>query len=87
MKAKTKIIYNRNGSIRKIVSNAGPTRHCRAAYHLQCGNVQPTFTIKLRRFVRRLRLTIRHYAEEAQYNRHHPAALMPYIGMDMENGQ
>lgn len=43
---------------------------------------KPSFWHKLRRFVRRLRLTIKHYAEEAQYNRHHPAALMPYIGME-----
>jgi len=82
MKAKTIIIYNHNGSIRKITSNAGPTRHCRAAHELQRNNVQPTFGTKLRRFLRRLRLTIRHYAEEAQYNRHHPAVLMPYIGME-----
>lgn len=85
MKAITKIIYNHNGSIRKITSNAGPTRHCRAAHELQRNNVQPTFGTKLRRFLRRLRLTVYHYVREAHYNRHHPAALMPYIGMDMED--
>lgn len=82
MRAKTIIIYNRDGSIHKIVSNAGLTRNCRAAHELQRNNVQPTFAMKLRRFVRRLCLTIQHYAEEAQHNRHHPAALMPYIGIE-----
>lgn len=82
MRAKTTIINNKDGSIKKIVSNVGQTHHNRAAFYLHYGFFRPTFGIKLRRFVRRLRLTIRHYAEEAQYNRHHPAALMPYIGME-----
>ena len=82
MRAKTTIRFDRNGNVAKITSNAGFTRNNKAAFHLHCNDVQPTFGVKLRRFFRRLRLTIRHYAEAAHYNRHHPAALMPYIGME-----
>ena len=80
MRAKTKITYNRDGSVKKITSSAGQTRHNKAAWELHCNNTQPTFGMKLRRFVKRLHLTVAHYADNARYNRQHPAALMPYIG-------
>lgn len=80
-KSKTTIYFDRGGNVRKITSNAGPTRHNKAAYYLHRNDVQPTFGMKLRRFIRRVRLTVRHHAEYAAYNRTHPAASMPYIGM------
>lgn len=82
MRAKTKITYNRDGSVKKIVSNVGQTHHNRAAYELHCNSTRPTFGLKLRRFLKRLRLTAVHYADKARYNKHHPAALMPFIGVE-----
>lgn len=82
MRAKTEIIYNRDGSVKKIVSNVGQTHHNRAAYELHCNNTRPTFGLKLRRFFRRWFDDIQHQAEVKKYNRHHPAALMPFIGVE-----
>ena len=69
-KAKTTIYFGRDGEVDRIVSSAGPTRNNKAAFLLHCNDVQPTFGMKLRRFLLRARLTVLHYA-----------AAMPYIGL------
>lgn len=82
MRAKTKITYNRDGSVKKIVSNVGQTHHNRAAYELHRNNVQPTFWLKLRRFFRRWFDDIQHQVEVKKHNRRMVAALMPFIGIE-----
>lgn len=81
MRAKTKITYNRDGSVKKIVSNVGQTHHNRAAYELHCNNVKPTFSIRLRWFFKNLHKAINDCAE-AHLNDTPPAAAMPYIGIE-----
>lgn len=81
-KAKTTIYFGRDGEIDQIVSNAGPTRNNKAAFFLHCNDVQPTFGMKLRRFLLRARLTLLHYADKANFEKHHSAAAMPYIGLE-----
>ena len=81
-KAKTTIYFGRDGEVDRIVSNAGPTRNNKAAFLLHCNDVQPTFGMKLRRFLLRARLTVLHYADKASFEKHHSAAAMPYIGLE-----
>lgn len=85
LRAKTVIKYDKNGNVKKIVSSAGQTRHNKAAFELHCNNTEPTFGMKLRRFMRRVRLTALHYADNVSYNCHHPAAAMPYIGIEEQH--
>lgn len=80
-KAKTTIYFGKDGEVDRIVSSAGPTRNNKAAFLLHCNDVQPTFGMKLRRFLLRARLTILHYADKASFEKHHSAAAMPYIGL------
>lgn len=61
-KSKTVIYFDRSGNVVKITSSAGRTRNNRAAFHLHCNDVQPTFGVKLRRFSRRLFNFIRYQA-------------------------
>ena len=82
MRAKTKITYNRDGSVKKIVSNVGQTHHNRAAYELHRNNVQPTFGIRLRWFCHNVAKKIR-----TKRNKWKPltgkqeAAAIKYIGI------
>ncbi len=62
-RAKTTIKFDRNGNVVKITSNAGFTRNNKAAFYLHCNDVQPTFGVKLRRFMRRLFNFIRYQAD------------------------
>lgn len=47
MRAKTVIYFKPNGEVQKIKSNAGPTRHNRAATLLMRNKVQPTLGMKI----------------------------------------
>ena len=62
-KSKTVIYFDRSGNVVKITSSAGRTRNNKAAFYLHCNDVQPTFGVKLRRFMRRLFNFIRYQAD------------------------
>ena len=47
MRAKTVIYYKPNGEIQKILSNAGQTRHIKAANLLLHGQVKPTLGMRI----------------------------------------
>jgi hypothetical protein len=57
--AKTVIIYSKNGEVKKIKSNAGETRHNKAAYELHRNNVDIFTRYKFARFFRRMRHKIK----------------------------
>ena len=81
--SKTVIIYNKRGEVKKIKSNAGQTRHNRAAFELHRNNVEPFTRAKLARFFRRLYRRIR--KKVIQYRARHyykqAAAKVPAIGL------
>lgn len=82
-----KIKFNSRGEVKKVVGNVGRTRMNLAAYHLHCGNIQPTFGAKLARFFRRLNHFIKMKAVHASdYITGMPqAAELPYIGLEEHN--
>lgn len=51
---KVKIIYTKNGEVKKVVGNVGRTRMSKAALVLWRGEIEPTTGYKLRRFFKRL---------------------------------
>lgn len=52
-----KIKFDRHGDVRHVVGNVGQTRMNKAANELWRGNIEPTFSYKLRRFIRRFAKT------------------------------
>lgn len=63
--ATIKVKIDRNGNVRRVVGNVGQTRMNRAAAALWHGDIEPTFSYKLRRFVKRAVLTFNAKMDEA----------------------
>ena len=79
MRAKTIIYYTRDNEVKKIKSNAGRTRHNKAAAALYKNSVEPFTRYKFMRFIGRLgkkttRYVARHYKQP-------DAATIPPIGL------
>lgn len=82
--ATIKVKIDRNGNVRRVVGNVGQTRMNKAAAALWQGNIEPTFSYKLRRFFRRAALTFNAKMDEAAaiaYGTDVPAAEVPFIGL------
>ena len=60
-----KVKIDRNGNVRRVVGNVGQARMNKAAAALWQGNIEPTFSYKLRRFFRRAALTFNAKMDEA----------------------
>lgn len=78
--AKTVIYYSKSGEVKKIKSNAGRTRHNKAAFELRRNNVEPPTRYKLIRFIRRIVWTLKHYYIKRRYYSEQ-AAIIPPIGL------
>ena len=63
--ATIKIKIDRHGNVRHVVGNVGQTRMNKAAAALWHGDIEPTFSYKLRRFFRRAALTFNAKMDEA----------------------
>ena len=85
MKSETiKVKIDRNGNVRRVVGNVGQTRMNKAAAALWQGNIEPTFSYKLRRFFRRAALTFNAKMDEAAQialGTDVPACEIEYIGL------
>lgn len=85
MKSETiKVKIDRNGNVRRVIGDVGQTRMNKAAAALWHGDIEPTFSYKLRRFFRRAALTFNAKMDEAAaiaYGTDVPATEVPYIGM------
>ena len=85
MKSATiKVKIDRNGNVRRVVGNVGQTRMNRAAAALWHGDIEPTFSYKLRRFFRRAALTFNAKMDEAAQialGADVPASDVPVIGL------
>ena len=82
--ATIKVKIDRNGNVRRVVGNVGQTRMNKAANELWRGNIEPTFSYKLRRFFRRAALTFNAKMDEAAaiaYGTDASAAEVPFIGL------
>ena len=79
-----KVKIDRNGNVRRVVGNVGQTRMNRAAAALWHGDIEPTFSYKLRRFVKRAVLTFNVKMDEAAQialGTDVPASDVPVIGL------
>ena len=79
-----KVKIDRNGNVRRVVGNVGQTRMNRAAAALWHGDIEPTFSYKLRRFFRRAALTFNAKMDEAAQialGTDVPASEIEYIGL------
>ena len=63
--ATIKVKIDRNGNVRRVIGDVGQTRMNRAAAALWHGDIEPTFSYKLRRFFRRAALTFNAKMDEA----------------------
>ena len=63
--ATIKVKIDRNGNVRRVIGDVGQTRMNRAAAALWHGDIEPTFSYKLRRFFRRAVLTFNAKMDEA----------------------
>lgn len=82
--ATIKVKIDRNGNVRRVIGDVGQTRMNKAAAALWQGNIEPTFSYKLRRFFRRAANTFNAKMDEAAeiaYGTDVPAAEVPYIGL------
>lgn len=82
--ATIKVKIDRNGNVRRVIGDVGQTRMNKAAAALWQGNIEPTFSYKLRRFFRRAALTFNAKMNEAAaiaYGTDVSAAEVPYIGL------
>ena len=82
--ATIKVKIDRNGNVRRVVGNVGQTRMNRAAAALWHGDIEPTFSYKLRRFFRRAALTFNAKMDEAAQialGTDVPASEIEYIGL------
>ena len=82
--ATIKVKIDRNGNVRRVVGNVGQTRMNRAAAALWHGDIEPTFSYKLRRFFRRAALTFNAKMDEAAQialGADVPASDVPVIGL------
>ena len=79
-----KVKIDRNGNVRRVIGDVGQTRMNKAAAALWHGDIEPTFSYKLRRFFRRAALTFNAKMDDAAaiaYGTDVPAAEVPYIGL------
>lgn len=82
--ATIKVKIDRNGNVRRVIGDVGQTRMNKAAAALWHGDIEPTFSYKLRRFFRRAALTFNAKMDEAAQialGTDVPAAEVPYIGL------
>ena len=86
--ATIKVKIDRNGNVRRVIGDVGQTRMNKAAAALWHGDIEPTFSYKLRRFFRRAALTFNAKMDEAAaiaYGADEPACEIEYIGL-LEDG-
>lgn len=79
-----KVKIDRNGNVRRIIGDVGQTRMNKAAAALWHGDIEPTFSYKLRRFFRRAALTFNAKMDEAAQialGTDVPASEIEYIGL------
>ena len=90
MKSETiKVRIDHNGNVRRVVGNVGQTRMNKAAAALWQGNIEPTFSYKLRRFFRRAALTFNAKMDEAAQialGTDVPASEVEFIGLEERTG-
>lgn len=82
--ATIKVKIDRNGNVRRVIGDVGQTRMNKAAAALWHGDIEPTFSYKLRRFFRRAALTFNAKMDEAAQialGADVPASEVPYIGL------
>lgn len=81
---KVKIIYTKNGEVKKVVGNVGRTRMSKAAFVLWKGKIEPTTGYKLRRFIRRAlnELSARAEAAYAYHTGGPQPREVPVIGLE-----
>lgn len=80
---KVKIIYTKNGEVKKVVGNVGRTRMSKAALVLWRGEIEPTTGYKLRRFFKRMFSELSNRAEMAsRYHAAPHAATAPVIRLE-----
>ena len=82
--ATIKVKIDRNGNVRRVIGDVGQTRMNRAAAALWHGDIEPTFSYKLRRFFRRAALTFNAKMDEAAQialGTDVPASEIEYIGL------
>ena len=86
MKSATiKVKIDRNGNVRRVIGDVGQTRMNKAAAALWHGDIEPTFSYKLRRFFRRAALTFNAKMDEAAQialGTDKPACEVPFIGLE-----
>lgn len=81
MKATVK--FDKYGNVKSIKGNIGRTRMNRAALELWKGNVEPTTSYKLRRFIKRMLSELSNRAEMAsRYHAAPHAATAPVIRLE-----
>lgn len=79
---KVKIIYTKNGEVKKVVGNVGRTRMSKAALVLWRGEIEPTTGYKLRRFFKRLGHEIsRRATMAANFYDEETVKATPYVGL------
>lgn len=84
---KVKIIYTKNGEVKKVVGNVGRTRMGKAALVLWKGEIEPTTGYKLRRFFKRLGHEISRRANmAANFYDEESVNAVPHIGL-LEDGR
>lgn len=84
---KVKIIYTKNGEVKKVVGNVGRTRMSKAALVLWRGEIEPTTGYKLRRFFKRLGHEIsRRATMAANFYDEESVNVVPHIGL-LEDGR
>ena len=79
-----KVKIDRNGNVRRVIGDVGQTRMNKAAAALWHGDIEPTFSYKLRRFFRRAALTFNAKMDEAAQialGADVPASDVPVIGL------
>lgn len=79
-----KVKIDRNGNVRRVIGDVGQTRMNKAAAALWHGDIEPTFSYKLRRFFRRAALTFNAKMDEAAQialGTDVPASEIEYIGL------
>ena len=84
-----KVKIDRNGNVRRVVGNVGQTRMNKAAAALWHGDIEPTFSYKLRRFFRRAALTFNAKMDEAAQialGTDVPASEVEFIGLEERTG-
>ena len=80
-----KVKIDRNGNVRRVIGDVGQTRMNKAAAALWHGDIEPTFSYKLRRFFRRAAKTFNAKMDEAAaiaYGTDELACEVPFIGLE-----